>query len=465
MPASANVGTVVTPAPSVVVKNARGEALQGVTVTFAVAAGGGTVTGATQTTDASGFATVGSWTLGNTAGEQRLTATVAALPAVTFTVTGLGLAASQVTKVNDGQAGTTGQPLAQTIGVIVKDQFGNPVSGVPVTFAAQSGTVNPTPVNTNASGAANTTWTLGTSPGVQHATATAGALAAVTFTATASYPYAPCANVGTLTIGAAPIAGTLAATDCKFTVDNSPVDPYGLTIGATPAVAIRMQSTALDSYLLLYRGAYSDTVNILAENGDSSATTQTAYLRLLLGAGSYVATANAFSGTGAYTIEAQAWNGSVENCDQVFITPGITVNQSLTATDCNTAGDTRLSDDYVFKLRANERIDVTMTSTAIDARLEIRSLDGALQASDDNGGGGTNAHLVFTTSSERYFYIRATASSTGGSQGAYTLAVSTPPNPLLVGGGNPPALRQARSGPAGTATRAVKRTNGLQHRD
>jgi hypothetical protein len=464
MPATAPAGTAVTPLPSVVVKNVRGDALQGVPVTFAVAAGGGTITGATQTTDAAGIATIGSWTLGTTAGENRVTATVGTLPAVTFTVTGVNTAATQVTKVNDNQSGTTGQALAQQIGVIVKDQFGNPVSGVQVTFAAQNGTsVAPTTVTTNASGAANTTWTLGSTTGVVHATATAGTLPAVTFTATAANASVTCAAVGALTIGGAAVQGSLRSTDCKFTPDNSPIDPYTMQVGTAPAVAVRMQSDSVDSYLLLYRGTYTDTVNIIAENGDSSATTKTAYLRMLLGTGNYVVAANSFGAPlyGPYSISAQTWSGNVDNCDEVHVTPGFTVNQTLTATDCNTGGDGRYSDDFLVKLRQGERLDVTMSSTAFDARIEIRGLDNSVQAFDDNGGGGTNAHIVFTSASERTFAIRATSASAGAT-GAYTLAVSTPPNPALIRPEIGVARRSTRIQSREPAT--MKRTNGVSRR-
>ncbi len=59
-------------------------------MTFAVATGGGSVTGATTTTNATGFATVGSWTLGATPGVNTVTATVAGLTAAVFTATGTG---------------------------------------------------------------------------------------------------------------------------------------------------------------------------------------------------------------------------------------------------------------------------------------------------------------------------------------------------------------------------------------
>jgi len=84
-------GSAVPVAPSIVVSDEYGNAVSGVSVAFAVTSGGGSVTGASTTTDATGVATVGSWTLG--VGVNTLTATVAAADVtgnpVTFTATGL----------------------------------------------------------------------------------------------------------------------------------------------------------------------------------------------------------------------------------------------------------------------------------------------------------------------------------------------------------------------------------------
>ncbi|MFL5560261.1 MAG: hypothetical protein ACJ79K_02190, partial [Gemmatimonadaceae bacterium] len=64
IPASAVIASPVNPAPSVIVTNASGGPLPNVRVTFLVSAGGGQVVGGSQLTNASGVATVGSWTLG-----------------------------------------------------------------------------------------------------------------------------------------------------------------------------------------------------------------------------------------------------------------------------------------------------------------------------------------------------------------------------------------------------------------
>ena len=63
--------------------------MPGATVTFAVTSGGGNVTGATQTTNSAGIATVGGWTLGSIPGTNTLTATVSGLTPLTFTATSM----------------------------------------------------------------------------------------------------------------------------------------------------------------------------------------------------------------------------------------------------------------------------------------------------------------------------------------------------------------------------------------
>ncbi|HSE44287.1 MAG TPA: Ig-like domain-containing protein [Gemmatimonadales bacterium] len=70
----------VTKLPKVLVRNALGVPMSGVTVVFSVTQGGGSVTGGTQVTNANGIARVGGWTTGTVAGVNALTAT-AILPA------------------------------------------------------------------------------------------------------------------------------------------------------------------------------------------------------------------------------------------------------------------------------------------------------------------------------------------------------------------------------------------------
>ena len=85
---TATVGTAVPSRPSVLVRDFAGNPVAGVSVTFAVVSGGGSVTSATVLTNASGIATVGNWTLGAVAGPNTMTATAPGLPTVLFSATG-----------------------------------------------------------------------------------------------------------------------------------------------------------------------------------------------------------------------------------------------------------------------------------------------------------------------------------------------------------------------------------------
>src|SRR5205823_6265893 len=143
---TATVNTAVATPPAVVVKDANGNPVQGVSVTFAVGLGSGSITGASQTTNADGIAAVGSWTLGTAAGQNTLTATAPGVNGspVTFTASGTAGAPSAARSLVVATPGTitasTGASAA-TITVTANDEFGNPVSGVTVVLAA-SGTSN-----------------------------------------------------------------------------------------------------------------------------------------------------------------------------------------------------------------------------------------------------------------------------------------------------------------------------------
>ena len=84
---TAAAGTSVGVAPSVVVRDFTGAPVSGVTVTFTVTSGGGSVTGGSATTNTSGIATLGSWIVGSAAGSNSIAASAGSLPTVIFTAT------------------------------------------------------------------------------------------------------------------------------------------------------------------------------------------------------------------------------------------------------------------------------------------------------------------------------------------------------------------------------------------
>src|SRR5207249_2137056 len=174
----------------VLVSDATGNPVAGVTVTWAAASGGGSVDPTTATTDANGHAQTVR-TLGLVIGTQTTTATATiggTATTVTFSITATAAGASQMTAAGgDGQTGTVGATLPTPLAVRVADQFNNPVAGVTVTWTPPSGSgaVNPPTSTTDGSGIATTRWTLGTAAGPQTVQAT-GAGSPVTFSATAT---------------------------------------------------------------------------------------------------------------------------------------------------------------------------------------------------------------------------------------------------------------------------------------
>src|SRR5437016_8004464 len=164
---SAPAGTAVSPPPSVIVKDASGNPVGGVAVTFTPAAGSGTVTPTTPvSTGTDGIAALTSWTLSATAGQNTLTATSSGLTGspVTFTATGTaGPSATMAKSSGDNLTGQVATRLQTPHVVLVSDANGNPVSGVTVTWAAASGggSVDPATSTTDANGNAQTFRTLG----------------------------------------------------------------------------------------------------------------------------------------------------------------------------------------------------------------------------------------------------------------------------------------------------------------
>ncbi len=253
---SATVNTNVATAPSVKVTDANNNPVAGVSVTFAVATGGGAITGATTTTNALGIAAVGSWTLGTAAGPNTLTATSGTLSGspVTFTATGIaGAAAVIVSNAGDGQSAQVGTAVAIPPQVLVTDAFGNPKSGVSVTFVVASGgggVTGPT-TSTSASGLASVgSWTLGSTAGTNTLTATAAGSGItgnpVTFTATGTSGGPTSVVASSVTTQSATVGTAVAAPPSVLVRDavNNPVPgvtvtfaitagPAGILVGAT----------------------------------------------------------------------------------------------------------------------------------------------------------------------------------------------------------------------------------------
>lgn len=202
-PQSAQVGHAFTAQLKAIVKDAFGNLLSGVGVTFTAPGSGasGTFAGGvtTATTDASGVATAPVFTANTTAGAYTVTAdlTTGALgtPASFALTNTVGAPASIVAVAGSGQTAVGTSAFAVNLQAKVTDAGSNPLSGVTVTFTAPSsgasGTFAGTGTNTatattNASGIATApTFTANTTAGGYAVAASApGVTAPATFTLT-----------------------------------------------------------------------------------------------------------------------------------------------------------------------------------------------------------------------------------------------------------------------------------------
>jgi adhesin/invasin len=177
--ASGNVSVRVTDAAGNVVPNAS--------VDFAVTAGGGSITPASASTNASGIATA-TFTMGTSVGVNTATAKLSgSTSTITFSTTSISGPAAAIEKITTDPAGIVAGAKYGEVRAKVTDQFGNPRVGVTVVFSVVTGGGSVTPTNavTASNGEATAQFTTGKTVGVNTAKATvSGVTTPVTFTTT-----------------------------------------------------------------------------------------------------------------------------------------------------------------------------------------------------------------------------------------------------------------------------------------
>jgi adhesin/invasin len=221
---TATVGQPVPIPPSVRVSDADGTPLPGIPVAFTVTKGDGSLVEETPVTDADGVAAVGEWRLGPGVGENELAAEVtgqslSGSPVVfsaTSTAGGVNASESEV-EASPATITASSGASATTITVRVRDQFGNPVAGVPVALTADGSgnTLTQPSAPTDANGVA-TGRLSATAAGARSVTATANGIEleqVVTVTVQAG---APSAATSTATVPASGLAGEPTAIEIQL---------------------------------------------------------------------------------------------------------------------------------------------------------------------------------------------------------------------------------------------------------
>lgn len=175
---------------AVLVTDQGGAPVAGVTVSWSVASGGGSLNPASVVTGADGKAAT-SWTLGPAAGTQTVSAAVSGATGspVSFSAVAQIQGATQIAlSAGNGQSDTVLATLGQPVAVVVKDQNNAPVAGVVVTFAGAGLSGLKTADTTDAGGIASIPVTFDSVAGPRTVTATVTGLigSPVSFSVTAT---------------------------------------------------------------------------------------------------------------------------------------------------------------------------------------------------------------------------------------------------------------------------------------
>jgi Asp/Glu/hydantoin racemase len=311
-PQSATVATAFTNPLVALVTDTYGNPVSGVVVTFTPPGSGASGTfsgGNTATTDANGRATSNTFTANTVAGTYNISATASGTNTVNFSETNNPGAATTIAVYSGSpQSATVATAFTNPLVALVTDTYGNPVSGVVVTF---------TPPGSGASG---------TFSGGNTATTDAnGRATSNTFTANTV--------AGTYTVGAsAPGTGTAsfsltnnpgAAVKLVFTQQPSTPTVAGVAFTTQPKVAIQ------DTYGNTVTGNTS-SVTLAVTGGGATVTCTTNPLPAVSGVASFAGCK--MTAAGSYTLTATDGSLTSARSNSFTITAATNLSQGKPVT-------------------------------------------------------------------------------------------------------------------------------------
>ena len=243
-----------------------------------------------------------------------------------------------------------------------------------------------------------------------------------------------------LTIGQR-LRAEIAASDLTLPSGES-ADLYAFNAQPGHTLAIEMQSSALDSYVMVL-GPNGE----LWENDDAEGTLNSRLEVPVPSAGQYrvVATTYRAGMTGAYELKifepSRQASADPRPANQAAGEPR-SIQGSLAQGD-PTLSSGEFMDAIEMSFRAGERVQLDLQSTEFDTYLIVRAPSGAQQDNDDVQSGNTNSALSYSVTEDGPHRVIVT-SYRPGETGAYTLrvtgggAVTPPQNPQNPQNPQPP---------------------------
>ena len=183
---------------------------------------------------------------------------------------------------------------------------------------------------------------------------------------------------------------------------------YSFTLSGSASVTITLTSSAVDTWLALRSG--SGTGSGLIEDDDDDGGGTDARITRRLAAGTYTIEATAFYGdeTGPFTLSLEVDGSSSGSCtNDLGRVSGTVTRSGLWDGSCESVhyGDGRYARYYSFTLSGSASVTITLTSSAVDTWLALRSgsgTGGGLIEDDDDDGVGTDARITRTLTAGTY---------------------------------------------------------------
>jgi hypothetical protein len=225
------------------------------------------------------------------------------------------------------------------------------------------------------------------------------------------------------------VSGRIDASDLRMS-DNSNYDLYVYRGRPGEQVLVTLRSGDFDAYLRWGRMA-GDDFTAEASDDDSGGGTNSQLVGTVGSGGTYAIQANTLRAgqAGSYTLSVEPVSAARQTTASVpagaaTLTAGQTVTGTLAGGD-PMLSDSSYFDQYVYRGRPGERLQITMRSTDFDAFLRWGLLSGSsfqAEASDDDGAGGTDAQVTVTVGGTGVYVVQANAFE-AGKTGSYTLTV------------------------------------------
>lgn len=251
------------------IRDAAGNLLANVPVTWQVISGTATLQNVVATSDFNGRVSA-NVLLGSSPGPVSIRLTAGSV-SVTFNLT-VAVAVGSITKVQgDNQTAVVGQPFPTALGVLVRDPSGQPVSGITVNFSTSGPAVitsSSTPV-TNASGVASVNVSAGVAAGTATVTAIAGGQS-VTFTLTV-IPPGPVITAANIVNGASFQPGI---SPCSIAVLRGSGIAPGINGVITPQTLVGPLPTRLANVEVTFNGFLAPIYSVSNQGGQEQVAVQ-----------------------------------------------------------------------------------------------------------------------------------------------------------------------------------------------